>query len=235
MKKTQEELLNEELGRFMSINKYVGTINEQELGGEEEVSTELPTGLDTETPELEDEVETEDEVSTEEPGGGLDDALSTTEELPMGDEEELETTEDSDTEEVDVTDLVDGQKELEEKFKSTEEKISQSVEKVDGVFSKLDDLEQKMGELDKLYNAIEDLGDKIEQAKPKTPEQKLELRSLDSYPYNQKLTDFFDDKEVEMDVTGKDEYVLTSDDVKNMSEKDVKDSFVAPDEVEEND
>ena len=33
MKKTQEELLNEELGRFMSINKYVGTINEQELGG----------------------------------------------------------------------------------------------------------------------------------------------------------------------------------------------------------
>ena len=139
MKKTQEELLNEELSRFMSINKYVGTINEQELGGEEEVSTELPTGLDTETPELEDEVETEDEVSTEEPGGGLDDALSTTEELPMGDEEELETTENSDTEEVDVTDLVDGQKELEEKFKSTEEKISQSVEKVDGVFSKLDD------------------------------------------------------------------------------------------------
>jgi len=38
-----------------------------------------------------------------------------------------------------------------------------------------------------------------------------------------------------MDVTGKDDYVLTSDDVKNMSEKDVKDSFVAPDEVEEND
>ncbi len=234
MKKTQEQLLNEELGRFMSINKYVGTINEQELDGEEEVSTELPTGLDTEIPELEDEVETEDEVSTEEPEtGGLDDALSTTEELPMDDD--VEPSEDSDTEEVDVTDLVDGQKELEEKFKSTEEKIDQSVEKVDGVFSKLDDLEQKMGELDKLYNAIDDLGDKIEQAKPKTPEQKLELRSLDSYPYNQKLTDFFDDKEVEMDVTGKDDYVLTSDDVKNMSEKDVKDSFVAPDEVEEND
>ena len=66
------------------------------------------------------------EVSTEEPGGGLDDALSTTEELPMGDEEELETTEDSDTEEVDVTDLVDGQKELEEKFNLCELLISLS-------------------------------------------------------------------------------------------------------------
>ena len=37
---------------------------------------------------------------------------------------------------------------------------------------------------------------KIEKYKPKSPEQKLELRSLDSYPYNQKLTDFFDDKRV---------------------------------------
>ena len=29
----------------------------------------------------------------------------------------------------------------------------------------------------------------------KTPEEKLELRSLDSGPFNQKLSDYFEDKE----------------------------------------
>lgn len=236
MKKTQKELLNEELGRFMSINTYVVNMNEQELeSAEEEPSTELPTEMGDEEP-IED-VEVSDESSEDELGGGLSGSLAGgSEEIEADLEADVEIESDSEegTEEVDVTDLVDGQKELEEKFKSTEEKISQSVEKVDGVFSKLDDLEAKMGELDKLYSAIGDLGDKIEKSIPKTPEQKLELRSLDSYPYNQKLTDFFDDKEVEMDVTGKDEYVLTTDDVKNMSDNDIKGTFVAPEEVEEN-
>lgn len=237
MKKTTEQLLNEELGRFMSINKYIGSVNEQEEGGEEEMALpaptddaeELPTD-DVEDAGIEDEVESTETDDTEvEDGGfsGIDD--EGTEELPT---EEL-PVEGDDTEEVDVTDLVDGQKELEEKFQETEEKIQQSIEKVDSVFGKLDDFESKLGELDKLYQAVNALGHKIDQAKPKTPEEKLELRSLDSYPFNQKLTDFFDDKETEMEVSGKNEYVLTTDDVKNMSDKDVKDSFIPPSEEEE--
>ena len=239
MKKTTEQLLNEELGRFMSINKYIGSVNEQEEGGEEEMALpaptddteELPTD-DVEVAGTEDEVESTETDDTEvEDGGfsGMDMDDEGTEELPT---EEL-PVEGDETEEVDVTDLVDGQKELEEKFQDTEEKIQQSIEKVDSVFGKLDDFESKLGELDKLYQAVNDLGHKIDQAKPKTPEEKLELRSLDSYPYNQKLTDFFDDKETEMEVSGKNEYVLTTDDVKNMSDKDVKDSFTPPSEEEE--
>lgn len=236
MKKTQEQLLNEELGRFMSINKYIGDISEQEEVAAEEVPTddvpaddlggELPEPADTEeTPELEDEVTTDDEDSMDGIGAGLD--MDTETEPEMDTEVDTE-----DTEEVDVTDLVDGQKELEEKFKETEETITQSMEKVDGVFSKLDDLESKMAELDKLYGAIDQLGKKIDNAKPKSPEEKLELRSLDSYPFNQKLTDFFDDKETEMEVTGKNEYVLTSDELEDMSDHDIKKSF-NPDEEEE--
>jgi hypothetical protein len=53
----------------------------------------------------------------------------------------------------------------------------------------------------------------------------LELRTYDSYPFNQKLTDFFDDKKEEMEKTGKNDYVLTTDDVTDINDKDIKDSF----------
>jgi len=57
------------------------------------------------------------------------------------------------------------------------------------------------------------------------PEEKLHLRSLDSYPYNQKLTDFFVDKQDEMEKSGKHEYVLTDEDVENYSPNEIKTTF----------
>jgi hypothetical protein len=53
----------------------------------------------------------------------------------------------------------------------------------------------------------------------------LELRTYDSYPFNQKLSDFFDDKKDEMEKTGKNEYVLTADQVKDINVSDIKNSF----------
>jgi hypothetical protein len=58
-----------------------------------------------------------------------------------------------------------------------------------------------------------------------TPQEKLELRSYDSYPFNQKLSQFFDDKQDEMEMTGKNEYVLTSDEVEDINSSDIKNSF----------
>jgi hypothetical protein len=230
MKKTNETLLNEELNRFMSIGKYVINLREQEE--ELPVEDELELG-DEELPA--EGGESEEVEGLEGALGGDTEDTEMGEELPVEDETEIESdteVETEDTEEVDVTDLVNGQKELEGKFKDTEDKISQSVEKVEGAFTKLDDLEAKIEDLNKLYGAIENLGNKIDNAKPKSPEEKLELRSLDSYPFNQKLTDFFDEKETEMEVTGKNEYVLTTDDVSSMSDKEVKDSFKVEDDIE---
>ena len=50
------------------------------------------------------------------------------------------------------------------------------------------------------------------------------LRSLDSYPYNQKLTDYFQDKEEDLEKTGK-EYTLTVDDVESFSDAEIKKTF----------
>ena len=85
-------------------------------------------------------------------------------------------------------------------------------------------MESKLANMDQIVSKLNDLEAKVEKYRVKTPEEKLELRSLDSYPFNQKLTDFFEDKEEDFEKTGK-EYVLTSDDVDNFTASDVKDSF----------
>jgi len=119
------------------------------------------------------------------------------------------------TEELDITDLVDSQKTMADK----------QEEYFNNLFSQLGNLETKLGEMDQLISKINDLETKIERIRPKTPEEKLELRSLDSGPFNQKLSDFFIDKQEDMQKSGKNEYVLTSDDVEEYSPDEIKGSF----------
>jgi len=105
---------------------------------------------------------------------------------------------------------------------------------MDNMFTKLDDLASKLENMDQIMTKINDLETKFDKYREKTPEEKLMLRSLDSYPYNQKLTDFFQDKEEEMEKTGKNEYVLTSDEVENFSPNEVKKTFNIYDKEEDN-
>jgi hypothetical protein len=79
--------------------------------------------------------------------------------------------------------------------------------------------------MDAIFDKINSIENKIEKYREKTPEEKLHLRSLDSYPYNQKLTDFFVDKQKDMDATGKNEYVLTDDEVESFQPNEIKKSF----------
>ena len=127
------------------------------------------------------------------------------------------------TEEIDITDLVTTQQDIKTK----------QEEFMDSLFTKLDDLQSKLSHMDQIMDKINSLENKYDKYREKTPEEKLMLRSLDSYPYNQKLTDFFDDKKGEMEETGKNEYVLTSDEVENFSPNEIKDTFNAFDEEEE--
>jgi hypothetical protein len=133
----------------------------------------------------------------------------------IDDDGESEEDTDTDTEELDITELVDAQKNIEEK----QEEYFQNL------FSQLSNLETKLSEMDKVMDKLNSLESKIEKYREKTPEEKLELRTYDSYPFNQKLSDFFDDKQIDMVKSGKNDYVLTSDDVTNISDKDIKDSF----------
>jgi TolA-binding protein len=132
----------------------------------------------------------------------------------IDDKGESEETE-SGSEELDITELVDSQKNIETK----------QEEYFNNLFSQLSDLQSKLSEMDTIMTKLNSLENKIEKYREKTPQEKLELRSYDSYPFNQKLTDFFDDKKEEMEKTGKNDYVLTTDDVTDINDKDIKDSF----------
>lgn len=134
--------------------------------------------------------------------------------------------------EVDVTELVKGSEEA----KEAADKASQNSEML---LQKLADLEARISSMDAVSGKIEALEDEIIKRNP-TPVEKLEMRSLSSYPYSQKLTDYWADKKGAYDVMGneeKEEYTLTQDDVENSySEGDVKQSFtVKDDDYEEED
>jgi len=201
----------QEIERYRKINNYIF---------EQEEPAELPTDLGADAEEPMDiasepepvDVETDPDVEiVDEPGSEGEEATTDVE------------TEEGGTEELDITDLVTTQKDMSEK----------QEEYMETMMDKLNDLTTKLSDMDQILQKINDLENKVEKYRQKSPEERLQLRSLDSYPYNQKLTDFFMDKEVEMEKTGKNEYILTSDDVENYSEGDIKKSFDKPFEDEE--
>ena len=121
----------------------------------------------------------------------------------------------SESEELDITELVTAQKDIQTK----------QDDYFENLFGQLNKLESRLGEMDAIMNKLNALENKIEKYREKTPQEKLELRSYDSYPFNQKLSQFFDDKSEEMEKTGKNDYVLTPDDVTDINVNDIKSSF----------
>jgi hypothetical protein len=138
-------------------------------------------------------------------------------------ESEEKKDSDSGTEELDITDLVDSQKNIEKK----------QEEYFNNLFKQISDLEGKLNDMQSVMDKLNTIDAKIEKYREKTPEEKLQLRSYDSYPFNQKLTDFFEDKKEEIEITGKNDYVLTADDVTDINVNDIKNSFQRETEAQE--
>jgi len=143
------------------------------------------------------------------------------EELPGEGEEGGE--DEGNTQELDITDLVDSQKTMADK----------QEEYFENLFNQIKTMEEKLAEMDNLVQKIDLVDAKLEKYRPKTAQEKLELRSLDSGPFKQNLADFFKDKEEEMERSGKNEYVLTQDEVENFSPSEIEQSFNEPMEDED--
>ena len=139
------------------------------------------------------------------------------------DVEEIGAEGEGEVEELDITDLVDSQKTMADK----------QEEYFENLFNQIKTMETKLSEMDNLVSKIDSLEVKFEKYRPKTAQEKLELRSLDSGPFKQNLADFFKDKEDEMEMTGKNEYVLTRDEVENFSPSEIEKTFNEPMEDED--
>jgi len=126
-----------------------------------------------------------------------------------------EGSEETGTEELEITDLVKSQQNIETK----------QEEYFNNLFNQLNGLESKLKDMESIFTKLNDIEAKIEKYREKTPQEKLELRSLDSGPFNQKLSDFFVDKEQDMEKSGKNEYVLTTDEVEDFTPSEIKTTF----------
>jgi len=230
--KFNPELLKEETRKFKLLSEYDFYQEEKEVP---EYKNDLLLGDLSE--DENDNEETGDQVDDTEVGNIASElGVEPPTEEPMGEpSEELmnEPSEEpvSDEIEVDVTSLVQGSEEA----KESADRASQNSEML---LKKLEDLENKLNKMDSVGAKISELEKEIVKRNP-TPVEKLEMRSLNSFPYSQKLTDYWGDKEGQYDVmnTDKSEYTLTKDDVDyGYSEPQIKRSFnVSPDDFEEED
>ena len=134
-------------------------------------------------------------------------------------EEPTDMSSGEDTIEVDVTDIVD-------KTEETKDSVDSVNTKMDELLQKLGDLESQVTGMDNIIDKIEGLEKEIERRNP-TPVERLEMRSMDSYPYSVKLTDFWKDQEG-YEVNGEkedEEYVLKQSDIDEFNDDEIKDSF----------
>lgn len=206
--------LLEELRRFNEINKYVKTlINEQDLPPVDPAALPVDTTAGTVPPVDTAAVPPTDPTAVP--------PTDTTNVPPV----EGETSDEPDTtEEIDITDLVNMTKSIKKDLEDRNVDNGNN-EKMDQLFSKLNDLETKLQGMDELITKIDNLEIEVKNSKPKSPEEKLEMRSLDSYPFNENPQQFFDQKLDQMRMTGKNEYILTKDDVENYSKNEIMKSF----------
>ena len=198
----------EEIKRYNSINSY---IMEQDI-------PDLPPPLPGDVPPAPDAAPLPGDIPpAPDAAAPVPPAGPTPEPIDSANDPDVEEVgkEEDEKEDIEITDLVKSQKNIEDK----------QEEYFNNLFGQLENMESKLGEMDKIMNALNALEVKVEKMRPKTPQEKLELRSLDSGPFNQKLSDFFIDKEEDMEKSGKNEYVLTSDDVEDFSPNEIKGTF----------
>jgi hypothetical protein len=249
----EKKLLAEELKKFRMLAEYSFFIPDEDVleednedmedapeadaegapdmeGGEEGGEPDLAFDGSEIDPEMEEPVagpEPEAEIEGE---PDMEDLPEPEGEVNLGDEEMEDTEElDSGEEEIelDVTELVTKSEEATQASEEANEKLAMLMQK-------FGELEGRIPKMDSLGQQLDALQKEIERRNP-TEVEKLEMRSMNSFPYNIKLSDYWEEKEpqnydVSDDKGGRSnqekEYVLTKDDVNSdYSEASIKNTF----------
>ena len=248
---SKKNLLSEDLKRYRQLLEYTFYVPEEDdpkdVNGDlllDDMLTEQDPPAEEEDPfadteetpeEVEDTTTDTEEETLEDPFGDVEGeteagADTEGETDPFGDtelEDEFATEEplgSEDTVEVDVTDIVD-------KTEETKNSVDGVSTKMDDLLSKLSELESQVSGMDNVINKIDDLEKEIERRNP-TPVERLEMRSMDSFPYSVKLTDYWKDKEGYDETEEEEEFTLTQSDVDNFDEKEIRASFGSEKEEE---
>jgi hypothetical protein len=241
--------LNEDLERFNNLIGYdpsEGNIVSEAKTRRTYLSEEEPEG--EEAPAEEEEMEGGDfdfgeegspEGEEEAPAEEVPAEEAPAEEAPAEDEfgtadgftaaDELE--DEGDVEEIDVTAIVGKSEEAKDLAQKAVTVGEKNTEFLQSLTDKLSNLESSLSKMDTIATKINKLEQDV-----KTPEEKLELRSLDSYPFNVNLSDYWEEKankdknyrisSGEENSNGEQkEYVIKPEDIDNFNDNDIEKSF----------
>ena len=159
---------------------------------------------------------------------GVDSSLPPSQEEPMDTDSMGDDSEQDDGDTIDINGLTKAQ----DKLNIKQNHVGRDLSKVDTKIKDLIDTIQSLRDkLDANNSEIESLKSEFEKRNP-TQTEKLNLRSLDSYPFNVKPSDYWAEKAKQggyeaygdNDEPTSKEYVITNDDVDNPS-RDVADTF----------
>lgn len=155
-------------------------------------------------------------------------------EPPMGGNGEEEPKDDDTV--IDVDDITNAQETTNNKVNTVGKNLGKVDDKITNLLQSLDKM-QKM--IDNNNQQIEALKGEMNHRLP-TPTEKLDMRSLDSYPFNVKPTEYWRDKSATSNYQAyadneeptTDEYEITNDDVDNFNEREMADSFNVDDDMD---
>jgi hypothetical protein len=168
-----------------------------------------------------DDFSMDDSVPMDDDSVEFDDSI---EEVPMDDEEVI-----------DVDDLTNAQEEVNDKVNVVGQELGQVDGKIASLMSALDSMEQLISNNN---NQIQSLKKEFEKRNP-TQTEKLNLRSLDSYPFNVRPDDYWKSKGIDSnysaysdnDESTTQEYEITNSDVDDFNEREIADSFYVDDDL----
>lgn len=164
-------------------------------------------------------------IGNDDMGGGL----PPVNDIPEDGEGEAELDPNADEDVLDVDDLTNAQ----EKLNNKQNTIGKDLGDVDGRITKLMAAVDKMqGVIDSNNKEITDLKAELQKRVP-TETEKLNLRSLDSYPFNVNPKDYWEKKAKESNYSAYSdneghtdkEYVITNDDVDHLDGSNIAKSF----------
>jgi hypothetical protein len=150
---------------------------------------------------------------------------------PMGSEDPMGGEED---EVIDVEDITSAQEKMNTKVNHVGRNLGKVDDKLVSLYHTINKLESM---IDDNNSQIMALKQEFEKRNP-TPTEKLNLRSLDSYPFNVNPVDYWKEKSTtsnykpysDNDESPTEEYEITNNDVDDFSEREMADSFFIPDE-----
>lgn len=183
------------------------------------------------------EAEEDEEVIEPEEEEVVDDTMS--DELGSdAEEEELvndETPEKGDIE-VDVTDLVNSNKEMNAKTDDIVRKMTDTESKMASVSDKISDVEKSLSKMDLLIQQMVKLANQVELMRPQTEKERREALAKDSYPFSVTQDEYVEGMGpmTQTDLESKPDKLTMMDNLVNdYNETDIKHSFYNVEDKEE--